>query len=293
MDSNKSTHGSEFPSLSASISRASVGNADATPLARASLARDLEDDPTFDPSHDHNLFTDGDSDTERVGHDFSMAESYRRPSCIVSGPRSTVVAPGTSLPADHHGYLSQRELEAALAEERNLLRDNKLIPDWRDAEDNFGSRLGRKLSLHSFAGFGRGSSPRTHDAERAEHSPQPTERTSLLNDRNGHLGARELPYGGEVTPETIHRKWSEAVAGGQIQTTWQRETKVLAKYSRSLILTFMLQYSLPVASVFTVGHIGKIELGAVSLASSKATHSLVLLLLPAHWQGSTVGNPQS
>merc|ERR1711881_108138 len=55
-----------------------------------------------------------------------------------------------------------------------------------------------------------------------------------------------------------------------IHTTWQREAKVLAKYSRSLIVTFILQYSLTVASVFTVGHIGKVELGAVSLASMTA-----------------------
>lgn len=38
-----------------------------------------------------------------------------------------------------------------------------------------------------------------------------------------------------------------------------------------MILTFLLQYSLPVASIFTVGRIGKIELGAVSLASMTAS----------------------
>lgn len=38
-----------------------------------------------------------------------------------------------------------------------------------------------------------------------------------------------------------------------------------------MILTFLLQYSLPVASIFTVGHIGKTELGAVSLASMTAS----------------------
>ena len=34
-----------------------------------------------------------------------------------------------------------------------------------------------------------------------------------------------------------------------------------------LMVTFLLQYSLTVAGIFTVGHLGKIQLGAVSLAS--------------------------
>jgi multidrug resistance protein, MATE family len=60
------------------------------------------------------------------------------------------------------------------------------------------------------------------------------------------------------------------VVAGKIQTTWQREAKVLAKYSAPLMVTFVLQYSLTVASIFAVGHIGTAELGAVSLASMTA-----------------------
>jgi len=57
---------------------------------------------------------------------------------------------------------------------------------------------------------------------------------------------------------------------GRIKTTWQREAKVLSRYSAPLIVTFLLQYSLTVASIFTVGHLGTVELGAVSLASMTA-----------------------
>jgi MATE family multidrug resistance protein len=79
-----------------------------------------------------------------------------------------------------------------------------------------------------------------------------------------------LPYGGQDNPGIIKQKWEEAVKEGKIQTTWQREAKVLTAYSLPLMATFLLQYSLTVASIFTVGHIGTAELGAVSLASMTA-----------------------
>ena len=54
------------------------------------------------------------------------------------------------------------------------------------------------------------------------------------------------------------------------EPSWRHESTTLARTSWPLILAFLLQYSLPVASVFTVGHLGKIELGAVSLAGMTA-----------------------
>jgi MATE family multidrug resistance protein len=68
-------------------------------------------------------------------------------------------------------------------------------------------------------------------------------------------------------PEEIDRKWEEAVTAGLINTTWRRETEVIVRYSAPLMVTFLLQYSLTVASIFSIGHLGKEELGAVSLAS--------------------------
>jgi MATE family multidrug resistance protein len=62
--------------------------------------------------------------------------------------------------------------------------------------------------------------------------------------------------------------WDDAVLKGLIDTTWRRETILLTRSAAPLVLTFVLQYSLTVASIFTVSHIGTIELGAVSLAHS-------------------------
>ena len=53
-------------------------------------------------------------------------------------------------------------------------------------------------------------------------------------------------------------------------TTWQFEARTCAGYSQSLVLTSLLQYSLNLTSVITVGHLGTAELGAVSLASVTA-----------------------
>lgn len=51
------------------------------------------------------------------------------------------------------------------------------------------------------------------------------------------------------------------------------EIKVILKYSIPLIITFLLQYSLTVASVFSVGRLGSDELAAVSLSSMTANIS--------------------
>lgn len=55
-----------------------------------------------------------------------------------------------------------------------------------------------------------------------------------------------------------------------VETTVKDEYKILGKYSFPLVITFLLQYSLNVASVFSVGRIGKVELAAVSLAGMTA-----------------------
>lgn len=57
------------------------------------------------------------------------------------------------------------------------------------------------------------------------------------------------------------------------ETDTNTEIKVLLEYSVPLVITFLLQYSLTVASVFSVGRIGPSELAAVSLSSMTANIS--------------------
>ena len=126
-------------------------------------------------------------------------------------------------------YINPGEQDPAIAiqEERDLLVDNELLQDRND---------GNEASNNT-----------------------PTETTALLN------ADPEAGRSGEADAKTIDQKWEDAVLAGQIQTTWQREAKVIGSYCTRLIITFLLQQSLTFTSVFTAGHLGKNELAAVSL----------------------------
>ncbi|KAJ9623232.1 hypothetical protein H2203_006169 [Taxawa tesnikishii (nom. ined.)] len=252
--------------LSTSV-RSQRGFLSASPIAHESILRDLED-AEDDEENANGAGADQEQDAEGNGlaipqqgdTEYSMVNSFRRTSYVAYGPRP--LFPSAQPPEPTRGFVTQEDRKAALEEERSLLRDNQLIPPKHPrrsshASGKSGSVLGKRLSVPNFV-------PRKKNATVDEEAVaegdnvEPTETTALLG------ADTQRPYGGEDTPENINRKWGEAVAAGKIQTTWQREAKVLARYSRSLIVTFILQYSLTMASVFTVGHIGKLELGAVS-----------------------------
>ncbi|OKL59353.1 hypothetical protein UA08_05187 [Talaromyces atroroseus] len=179
----------------------------------------------------------------------SLAGSYRRPCHYTAGPRGTVVPHGQ----DQDQYLSKEELERAYTEERDLLSDNNVIAP-ESSKKNRMSNLTKQLG--SAALSHPASLPHTDEESQQAFAPAPTETSALLGNREESLDNNE-----------IDRKWEEAVASGLIQSSWKREARVIGTYSLPLIVTFLLQYSLTVASIFTVGHLGTVELGAVSLAS--------------------------
>ena len=233
--------------------------ADSSPIAAASLARDLEE---ASDSEAADTGSDSDSDTlqptaSASSNNYSFAGSYRRPSFAGAGNRATVI------PHLHKDKLFKQEREQALAEERSLLRDNNLIPPKHPQSHQDGRRGSLFRRVSSAIPGGDRKVSRDEETAAAGDTTIPTDTTPLLGDP-------ELPYGGQDDPRNIKKKWEAAVQAGAITTTWQRETKVLLRYSLPLMATFLLQYSLTVASIFTVGHIGTAELGAVSLASMSA-----------------------
>jgi multidrug resistance protein, MATE family len=223
---------------------------DATPraihedVAHAAIARDIAA---------HTTDNDGDGQVYSTSNMLSatprsLAGSYRRPCHYTAGPRGTVVPHGQ----DQEQYLSKEELERAYTEERDLLSDNNVIApelSQRSAVSNLTKQLG----------ILQPPSLRQTDDEESQQTPgpAPTETSALL-------GTHEEPL---LDNSAIDRKWEEAVTAGLIQSSWKREARVIGTYSLPLIVTFLLQYSLTVASIFTVGHLGTVELGAVSLAS--------------------------
>ncbi|KAL8780332.1 MAG: hypothetical protein Q9203_000784 [Teloschistes exilis] len=240
-----------------------------SPIAEAAIARDLEDecdDRRERALGDGDVFDDGDESDDSFirahgeGRQSSMVASYRRPSFSIAGGRATVAA---GLHSPGRGP-TRSEREEARRQERSLLRDNNIIPPKHPQKGPASQSLTRRVSqqFKSLGIPGGNKEVVPPDRQPAEHADA-SESTPLI-------GNPELPYGGQDSPENIDKQWTEAVAAGKIHTTWQREVKVLSRFSAPLIVTFILQYSLTVASVFTVGHLGKVELGAVSLASMTA-----------------------
>ena len=233
-------------------------------LARAAIARDIEQrsKDVLDDTMDSDVQTDdnSDSDLEALQHvtsnsQVSMVGSYRRPSLAGAGSRAAMGA-GFQVSRPQP---SKRERREAREQERSLLKDNHIIPPKHPRQSNSDRSLSRRLS-RPFLGK---RVPDASSSDNVRHVGPTSENAPLLGDPS-------LPYGGQDTQTNLDQKWEEAVLEGKIKTTWRREAKVLARYSGPLILTFILQYSLTVASIFTVGHLGKVELGAVSLASVTA-----------------------
>lgn len=75
---------------------------------------------------------------------------------------------------------------------------------------------------------------------------------------------QEVPEGtSETTPLLVNPQAIE-------KSVWKDEFKILSRYSGSLVVANLLQFSLNLTSIIVVGGRGKIELGAVSVASMTA-----------------------
>ncbi|KAJ5159446.1 transporter [Penicillium canariense] len=233
-----------------------------SPIAEAAIARDLaqfaddDSETSADETSESSTvrpYSRRPSSSYAGTNPHSLAGSYRRPGFFTSVNHATV------LPSNgEYQPLTQAERDQAIDEERHLLSDNRVIA----AEEGHGRSQGLqgKLSRVFSASSAQASSSKQYGSIRSSDG-RDSETTALL----------ASPPNNGMGPEEIDRKWEEAVTAGLINTTWKREAEVIGRYSAPLMVTFLLQYSLTVASIFTIGHLGKEELGAVSLASMTAS----------------------
>lgn len=258
-------------------------------IAQEALARDLaaeqEDqgsECTYESFVDDSPFDDDDDDIDNDGVNFTDHDPimYRRPSGVAYGTTRPALGPqpvGMDLYDASANVLTHDERVQSRNEELSLLRDNHILPPKHPVPEPGEERWPRRVYRALFSTkvpikpedeeYGGRRSRSASLLSRAA-----SERSNLLGINGGagygSVGANGNGNGhsheGPVAGAELAEQWDAAVSAGQIKTTWQREAKTIAVYSRSLIITFLLQYSINVASIFAVGHIGKIELGAVS-----------------------------
>jgi MATE family multidrug resistance protein len=235
-----------------------------SPLAERALAEDIaacssDGDESSEPEHEHGTNAAGASAAPSTVDDSADADNedhhplYRRASGVAYGGTRPILNP--QAPAEEIQALNPLERKQSRDAERDLLRDNHLWhtsshPSSSQKRPSLVSRLYQRL-------FSTEPSSTPADLDHDQQVPSlqvPSETSPLL------AGAPT----GQDSDEDVEQQWEQALAAGQIRSSWQRESKTIAAYSGPLIVTFFLQYSVNVASIFAVGRIGTIELGAVS-----------------------------
>ncbi|RGP80417.1 mate efflux family [Fusarium longipes] len=214
-----------------------------SPLAEAALAADIA--ACSDEEYEDSAIDDDVSVSDLPGDPIM----YRRPSGVAFGGSRPIMNPQIY---DEPG-LTALERKQSRNAERSLLRDNHVLPP------KHGQRRREGFFTRIYQGLFSTKIPQDVEQTPAVSVQSPTETDPLLGARTD-----------AIPPEHLSETWEHAVAEHRIKTTWQREAKTIASYSAPLIVTFLLQYSINVTSIFAVGRIGKLELGAVSLANMTA-----------------------
>lgn len=225
-------------------------------LAHEALIRDLaecSDNEQLDTETPLSFLSDESEDEE--GHVHHTPTLYRRPEGVAFGAARPSI--GLVPPAHDEPHLTRVEKKECRDAERSLLRDNHFLPPKHPVPEH--PSLLHRVYKRIFSTKVRESKHNVFDEE------APCENTPLLK-----TASHSKPGHENCGHEHLNEQWDAAVAAGQIHTTWQREAKTITLYSRSLILTFILHYSVTVTAIIAAGRIGAAELGAVSLATMTA-----------------------
>ncbi|KAH6677887.1 mate-domain-containing protein [Plectosphaerella plurivora] len=230
-----------------------------TPRVEDVLARDLAECSDDEPQDEEDDSVDSGSQDYGV----PGPTMYRRPSGVAFGTSRPVM--NYQLNEDDSPFLTRVELKQSRDAERSLLRDNHVLPPKHPERDEPDAsvfwRVYRRVFSTKTKVVARGGA----DEETAPQiTVQPADESTPLLVGGPSAAAAHIG-------EHLDERWEAAVASGALRTTWQREAKTIITYALPLVITFFLQYSINVVAIFTVGKIGKVELGAVSLAAMTAS----------------------
>lgn len=102
-------------------------------------------------------------------------------------------------------------------------------------------------------------------------SPERFPSRELIEEERELLEDNHLLYPStSVDTECVEERWDAEVAKGTIKTSVRFEMKALGQSSLPLVVTFILQNSFSLASIFSVGHIGKEPLAGITLGTMTA-----------------------
>lgn len=97
-----------------------------------------------------------------------------------------------------------------------------------------------------------------------------SETAPLLKQASITKARGETPNGVLQDYDTIPAANDDGISTVGTATSWKNESKVLARYSSPLVITYLLQYSFSFMTVVVAGRLGTSELAAASLASMTA-----------------------
>ena len=97
-----------------------------------------------------------------------------------------------------------------------------------------------------------------------------SETSALLNEHGIDDFRKSIEQVDERLYGTAGEEASLLPKGPALETTWKSETRILARYSGPLMLTYILQYSFSFVTVLVAGRLGVKQLGAASLATMTA-----------------------
>ncbi|KAL4731360.1 hypothetical protein ACLX1H_000326 [Fusarium chlamydosporum] len=223
---------------------------DPTPNVEEILNRDIDECSSGDEHRDEEAVED-----PRYVDETDLQLAFHPNGVAYGSGFSTVPPTGIDIPAPN-----PHDFEQSYRAEVSLLRDNDLIPS-KHPHTGWRATFWGRLYRHLF-------STRVRDHDKPLFASEDSgETTPLLRERIVRFDGIPPTPG----PDEVHKRWEEALASQKLDTTWQRETKTLIQYALPLIVTFLLHYSVTVASVLTVGRLGMEELAAVNLATMTAS----------------------